>query len=175
MKRFLALVLAALLTACPLPAAVSAAGGGNFFAEMDTVDINFAAFDASVFAKRLTVLCLWSSWCGVFIEKIPDLEVIRKEYAGRVNVVSVLLNAVSSQGDAINEDALEIARKTLKAKDAAFPTIIATPELYAMMNGLNVTVVPTTWFISSGGSILYMAAGALDAGMYRQILDDILR
>ena len=174
MKRLFTLALTSLLVLCPLCSAAATAGWGNFFAEMDTVDINFAAFDASIFSKRLTVLCLWPSWCGVFIEKLPELEAIRKEYAGRVNFVGVLLNAIGSDGSTVNEDALEIARKTLKAKEASFPNIIATPELYAMMNGLDVTVVPVTWLISASSSILYMAAGALDAGGYRRIIDDAL-
>ena len=120
------------------------------------------------------MLSLWASWCDLCAGEIPDLETISREYKGRMNVIGVLLDAISEEGDSINGSALASARKTLSSKGATYPNIIAAPELYQLMNDIGVLVVPTTWFVDANGAILNQTEGARDAEGWRQIIDSLL-
>jgi thiol-disulfide isomerase/thioredoxin len=146
----------------------------NIFASMKTVDMDIKAFDASVFGKRLTMVSFWASWCDLCIREITELEAVRKEYAGRMNVVGVLLDVVREEGTSIDDDALKAARASLKSSRAAYPNIIPPPELFVLMNDIGVTAVPTTWFVDTEGVILYQTSGARDAEAWKKIIEDLL-
>ena len=170
--RLLSIFLAVFLL---LPAGIAAEEKtDNLFAAMNTVDVHIAAFDASVFARRLTMLILWVSGCDLCAGQIPALETISREYKGRMNVVGVLLDAVSGQGDSLEESALVSARKTLASKGATYPNIIATQALYQLMISTGVPVVPATWFVDTNGAILKQTEGARDAEGWRQIINSLL-
>ncbi len=175
MKESLNRLLAALCAMLVLIAAYPAAAAPqNLFALMKTTDLSLEPFDAGIFSKRPTMLYLWASGRGLCIDELPALESLSREYAGRLNLVGVLLNAVSASGKAIDNAALASARKSLDYAGVSFPNIIGTPELYEMMNNLGVSAVPTVWLVDTGGTILYQSVGALGAQGYRKVISDIL-
>ncbi len=158
-----------LLAACPAQAAPE-----NLFAKMNTTDLSIKAFDAGIFSKRPTLLYLWASGRSVCTDELKGLQAISREYAGRMNLVGVLLDAVTQDGRSIDQAALTSAKKSLNAAGASFPNIIGSPELYGLMNSLGVSAVPTVWFVDTGGAVLYQSVGALGADGYRELIDDLL-
>jgi hypothetical protein len=168
-------LLAALCAALVFLAACSAAAAQqNLFASMKTTDLSLKPFDAGIFTKRPTMLYLWASGRSLCIDELAGLETLSKEYTGRMNLVGVLLDAVTSSGSAIDSVALASARKSLDYAGVSFPNIIGTSELYGLMNNFGVSAVPTVWFIDTAGTILYQSVGALGVEGYRKAINDIL-
>ncbi len=175
MKTTLIFLAAALLAVFPFQAGNPArAEAQDLFSSMDTADVYVEAFDASVFSRRPTLLFLWASVSSICAGELPGLEALSREYAGRVNVVGVLLDAVSLDGQSINANALADARDALEAGGAAFRNIVASPELYDLMNDYGVSAAPTAWFVDTGGNVRYQAVGALGEEGYRQLIIDML-
>jgi thioredoxin 2 len=57
------------------------------------VDAGDADFDAAVGTKQLVLVDLWAAWCGPCRMVAPVLERLAHDYAGRVKVVKVDVDA----------------------------------------------------------------------------------
>ncbi len=151
-----------------------AAKAENLFTSMQTTDIFAAPFEAAMFGERPTLMWLWASSDSYCNSELLELEAVSREYAGRINVVGVLLDAVSQDGKSIMDTVLATARNALEERGVSFPSIVASPGLYDVMRYMGISAVPTTWLVDTGGAILYQAVGAMGGEGYRQAIIDVL-
>ena len=132
------------------PEVIIAAQVGNFQAQ--TLDGN--AVDQSIFADaKLTMINVWTTWCGSCVDEMPDLETI----SGQLNdidaqLISVVYDTYDPR-EQINEEMLELAQRIVERTGVTFPTLIPDTQL---MDGLlqGMLGYPTTFFVDSQGNLV---------------------
>lgn len=128
----------------------------------DTVDETiFADYD-------LTMVNIWTTWCGYCIEEMPELEELYAQLPENVNLISICCDADSEP---------ELAREILSTSGVTFLTLEQSEDVYTQLTQY-VVGFPTTVFLDSqgnavGGAQVGMpAGGALDG--YMALIEDRL-
>ncbi len=145
----------------------------NIFTLIEANDLYGEAFDASAFDGTITLLNIWASWCGPCVMEIPYLNEIAEEYAGRMNVVGVQMDAVKNDLTT-DEKALESARALWEKHGVQYRSLVPDNLLIAMTQQAGVSAFPTTWFVDANGYLRYMITGARDADGWRALIDQVL-
>lgn len=101
----------------------------------------------------LTMVNVFTTWCGPCIREIPELEKLKNNMADRgVNVVGIVLDAASDTGSK-NEEAIENAKLLAQQTGASYPFLIPDES---WMNGRlsGIDAVPETFFVDKTGNII---------------------
>lgn len=132
------------------PEVIIAAQVGNFQAQ--TLDGN--AVDQSIFADaKLTMINVWTTWCGSCVDEMPDLEIISGQLKDMdAQLIGVVYDTYDPR-EQINEEMLELAQRIVERTGVTFPTLIPDTQL---MDGLlqGMLGYPTTFFVDSQGNLV---------------------
>lgn len=135
--------------------------------------VPFGAFEAedirgdkpvteAVFADAdVTLVNYWTTWCGPCRAEMPDLAKIAEQSEGRVQVLGVLLDGVTGNDLARDEDAIDAAITLMDASGVEFPVVL--PDAWLMAIGGLVSAVPTTFLIDRDGNVLGYTEGSRTA------------
>lgn len=135
MKRLFAIALALTLVCA---AALAESG----LTEFSTSDMQGNPVDQSVFADYdLTMVNIWTTWCGFCIQEMPELAELKKMLPENVNLITICEDA-DMEGD--------LAKEILSASGANFQTLKPSEEMYSQLLG-EVYAFPTTYFLDSSG------------------------
>lgn len=108
-------------------------------------DMDGQKVDQSVFANYdLTMVNIWTTWCGVCVEEMPYLEKLHKQLPENVNIISIC-------GDASDEK--ELAQQILNKNEITFQTLVDNDALNESLLKY-VTGFPTTIFVDKNGNIV---------------------
>ena len=134
----------------------------------ETTDINGGKVTSEeVFgAHKVTMLNIWTSWCGYCIMEMPELEQMNSELAQKdCAVVGLLLDAYEDSG-------LEDGRQAVADTGVTYTVLLPWD---GCDSDLPVQAFPTTVFIDSEGNIIDVGAvvGA-DIEAYRETIDKAL-
>lgn len=100
----------------------------------------------------LTMVNVFTTWCGPCVREIPDLEKLRNKMADqRVNIVGFVLDAASDSGD-VDREAIETAELLAEQTGANYPFLIPDES---WLNGrlAGIDTVPETFFVDKQGNI----------------------
>ena len=118
---------------------------------------------AELFAQNdITVLNIWTTWCGPCIGELEDLQGIHKSMRQKgVGVVGMMA-----------DDDLETARALMDEFGVAYPVILVPDNLddFFLMKGY-----PTTLFIGKDGTVLSEPVIGAQTARYKTILNELLR
>ena len=106
-----------------------------------------------LFARHeVTMLNVYTTWCGYCYQEMPELERLSQEYAGRdVAIVGLCV-------DAEDEQRIAAAKQMVADTGVTYLNLAGTQDL---SNQLKVTAYPTSFFINRAGeTVLYPMAGA---------------
>ncbi len=117
-------------------------------------DLALRSLDGNVlrlgdFRGRPVVVNFWASWCGPCRQEEPALRAASEAYAGRVQFLGV-----------------DIAESELAARKYESSSPHPYPVGLAIKGGpadFGVTAPPETFFVDSGGKVVALFVGALDA------------
>jgi thiol-disulfide isomerase/thioredoxin len=172
-KTFAFAAVLMLLLSVASYAAASVAPGA--FDALVTTDIYGQAFDASLFSQRLSMVNIWATWCGPCVGEIPGLGVVAKEYAGRLNMIGVLLDGVGGDGTTPDQEALQTARDLFEQNGVEYPCILPTKAFNSIMDASGgVSAIPTTWFVDTDGNIIYQTVGSRSEDDWRALIEEML-
>lgn len=129
-------------------------------------DMNGQKVDQSVFSNYdLTMVNIWTTWCGVCVEEMPYLEKLHKQLPENVNIISIC-------GDASDEK--ELAQQILDKNEITFQTLVDNDALNESLLKY-VTGFPTTIFVDKNGNIVgdiqMGAPGENIVQGYQQLID----
>ncbi len=101
--------------------------------------------DQSIFSGyELTMVNIWTTWCGVCVEELPVLEEVYQQLPDNVNLITIC-------GDAGEE--MELAGKILEESGATFQTLVANESLRSQCLD-EVVGYPTTLFVDRDGRVV---------------------
>lgn len=122
--------------------------------EFSVEDINGEAYTQEMFADYdLTLVNIFTTWCGPCINEIPELQELRDEMADqKVNVVGIVLDSVDESGSPIQET-VDIAKVLAERTGVSYPFLIPDAGyLNGRLTGIN--AVPETFFVDKEGNIV---------------------
>ncbi len=152
-------MLLLVLTACS-----SSSSSGRI--EFQTNTIAGDKIDTSFFSEyKLTMINVWTTWCGFCIEEMPELQEIYEELAKNgVGVIGVA-------ADANNEEALQLARKILKDNGVTYPNLVPDKSLEKDLLS-DLSAYPTSFFVDTKGKL---CGATLVGGTKETYVDEINR
>lgn len=162
-------------------AAESQEAPGNFFLTLDLTYLDGTPFDVSAFDGKPIFLNIWATWCPPCLEEMPHLEELYKEYGDRINIVGLHAEGltVTQEGAFVpNEEKNTLALELKEEMNLTYPLINPDTNLFIIMNvpdyGLQVSVLPTTWFIDGKGTFRNVVEGYRDLEGWKQQIEGFL-
>lgn len=173
-KRLIALALCLLfvLSACgkteirPVENTGSSAAAPQTLS-FETTDLDGnAVSSAELFAAhRLTMVNVWTTWCGYCIRELPDLQTLSETYASQDCAVIGLLY------DGDTDEKCGEARTLMQDAGASYPVLIPWDGADAQ---LGIQAFPTTFFVDSEGNIVGEPILGADLEAYTNRLETLL-
>lgn len=122
--------------------------------EFSMEDIQGEAYTQEMFGEyQVTIVNVFTTWCGPCVREIPDLEKLKDEMSDRgVNVVGIVLDAIGQSGSK-DPETVEKARLLAEQLEVTYPFLIPD-EGYLGGRLLGIQAVPTTFFVDQEGRIL---------------------
>lgn len=111
----------------------------------ETVDVNGKAVTQDILKDYdITMVNIWTTWCGFCVEEMPELQELYKGLPENVNMITIC-------GDAADEP--ELTKEILTASKAEFTTLQGNKDLEKSVLQY-VTGFPTTIFVDSKGNVI---------------------
>ena len=132
----------------------------------ETTDLEGGAVKSSDLFKdsKITMINLWATWCGPCIKEMPDLAELSREYEKKgCRIIGICLDGAEEK-----EEAIQI----LKDNGVEYLNLIAPDNIDDILPS---SVIPTTYFVDSEGTILVnppVQGAAVET--YPEMLDDLL-
>lgn len=157
------------------------------FATVDTPELSnigfFAARDLNnelvteeIFADAdLTVVNIWSTWCGPCVEELPHLGKLSKEMKDSgVQFIGIAADTFDQDILGRDEEMVKIAKKIIKKSKVKYPVLVPDTDLYTgLLSG--VQAFPTTFFVDKDGNLVgEPVMGAMDKDEWKKTIDDVL-
>lgn len=103
--------------------------------------------------KKLTMINVWTTWCGACIDEMPDLEELSKKLTDMdAQLISIVCDTSDSRGE-VEDELLELAQQIVKRTGVTFPTLIPDKALHdGLLKGM--LGYPTTFFVDEQGNIV---------------------
>ena len=132
-----------------------ASGNGPSLTQFTAQDMEGKTVDQSVFADYdLTMVNLWTTWCGYCVQEMPELEKLRQQLPENVNLLTICCDGSTEK---------ELAQKILTESGASFQTLVANDALNQSLVQY-VSGFPTTVFVDSKGNMVGQAQAGVPRG-----------
>lgn len=165
-------------TAEPAEPALSSS---NFFVNLELTYLDGRPFDSSVFDGKPIFINIWATWCSPCLGEMPHLNELAQEYADKITIVGLHSEGltINAEGQFIpDEEKNQVALGVQKDGNFTYPLVNPDKTLLILMNnpeyGLQVSVLPTTWFVDGDGYIRSVETGARDKEDWKTMIDGFL-
>ncbi len=134
-------------------------------------DMDGNAVTSDIFSQsKLTMINVWATYCNPCLREMPDLG----ELAGEYDTADFqLIGIVSDVQENGSEDKLEKAVSLVEKTGADYPHLLLNESLYSALV-VNVSGVPTTFFVDENGVVLGAVVGSYDKSVWKEIIDGLL-
>ena len=140
----------------------------NFdFQTLDIMDGNVIKSEEFYKEKPLTLVNVWGTFCGRCKEEMPDLGKLYEDYKDRVNFLGVVVDTNVSMDTNVEE-----AQQIIKDSGVNYKNIMPNPTTEDTL--VNITAMPTTFFVNSEGKVLGGFVGKADKDSLAATIDKLL-
>lgn len=140
----------------------------NFdFQTMDIMDGNVIKSEEFYKEKTLTLVNVWGTFCGPCKEEMPDLAKLYEDYKDKVNFLGVVVDTNVSMDTNVEE-----AQQIIKDSGVNYKNIMPNPTTEDTL--VNITAMPTTFFVNSEGKVLGGFVGKDDKDSLAATIDKLL-
>ena len=140
----------------------------NFdFQTMDIMDGNVIKSEEFYKEKPLTLVNVWGTFCGPCKEEMPDLGKLYEDYKDKVNFLGVVVDTNVSMDTNVEE-----AQQIIKDSGVNYKNIMPNPTTEDTL--VNITAMPTTFFVNSDGKVLGGFVGKADKDSLAATIDKLL-
>lgn len=140
----------------------------NFeFHTIDIVNGNTVKSEDFYKEKPLTLVNVWGTFCGPCKEEMPDLAKLYDEYKDKVNFLGVVVDTNASMDTNVQE-----AQQIIKDSGVNYKNIMPNPTTEDTL--VNITAMPTTFFVNSEGKVLGGFVGQADKDSLAATLDKLI-
>lgn len=140
----------------------------NFdFQTLDIMDGNVIKSEEFYKEKPLTLVNVWGTFCGPCKEEMPDLGKLYEDYKDKVNFLGVVVDTNVSMDTNVEE-----AQQIIKDSGVNYKNIMPNPTTEDTL--VNITAMPTTFFVNSEGKVLGGFVGKADKDSLAATIDKLL-
>ena len=140
----------------------------NFnFQTMDIMDGSVIKSEEFYKEKALTLVNVWGTFCGPCKEEMPDLAKLYEDYKDKVNFLGVVVDTNVSMDTNVEE-----AQQIIKDSGVNYKNIMPNPTTEDTL--VNITAMPTTFFVNSEGKVLGGFVGKADKDSLAATIDKLL-
>ena len=140
----------------------------NFdFQTMDIMDGSVIKSEEFYKEKPLTLVNVWGTFCGPCKEEMPDLGKLYEDYKDKVNFLGVVVDTNVSMDTNVEE-----AQQIIKDSGVNYKNIMPNPTTEDTL--VNITAMPTTFFVNSEGKVLGGFVGKADKDSLAATIDKLL-
>lgn len=140
----------------------------NFdFQTMDILDGNVIKSEEFYKEKPLTLVNVWGTFCGPCKEEMPDLAKLYDEYKDKMNFLGVVVDTNVNMDTNVGE-----AQQIIKDSGVNYKNIMPNPTTEDTL--VNITAMPTTFFVNSDGKVLGGFVGKADKDSLKATIDKLL-
>lgn len=140
----------------------------NFdFQTIDIMDGNVIKSEEFYKEKALTLVNVWGTFCGPCKEEMPDLAKLYEDYKDKVNFLGVVVDTNVSMDTNVEE-----AQQIIKDSGVNYKNIMPNPTTEDTL--VNITAMPTTFFVNSEGKVLGGFVGKADKDSLAATIDKLL-
>ena len=134
-------------------------------------DLDGNAVTSDIFSQsKLTMINVWATYCNPCLREMPDLGELAGEYDTAEFQLIGIVSDVQENG---SEDKLEKAVSLVEKTGADYPHLLLNESLYSALV-VNVSGVPTTFFVDENGVVLGAVAGSYEKSVWKEIIDGLL-
>ena len=137
------------------------------FHTMEIMEGNVVKSEDFYKEKNLTLVNVWGTFCGPCKEEMPDLAKLHEEYKDKVNFLGVVVDTNASMDSNVEE-----AQKIIKDSGVNYTNIMPNPTTEDSL--VNITAMPTTFFVNSEGKVLGGFVGQQDKESIAATIDKLL-
>lgn len=137
------------------------------FHTMEIMEGNVVKSEDFYKEKNLTLVNVWGTFCGPCKEEMPDLVKLHEEYKDKVNFLGVVVDTNASMDSNVEE-----AQKIIKDSGVNYTNIMPNPTTEDSL--VNITAIPTTFFVDSEGKVLGGFVGQQDKESIAATIDKLL-
>lgn len=119
-----------------------------------TSDINGNTYTKDIFKNYdLTLVNVFTTWCGPCVEEMPELEKFKKEMKKKgINVIGIVYDTLLGNGQ-IDQGAIETAKLLQKRANLTFPLLLPDEtEMNGRLKGID--SYPESFFVDRNGNIV---------------------
>lgn len=122
---------------------------------------------------KLTMVNVWTTFCGYCLTEMPDLMKLSEEFADRgFQVVGVVGDTMNSRGEG-DLGQIRLARKLAEETGASYSHLMLTPDLALALK--DVQAFPTTFFLDEEGKTVGKAVvGARSYSDWKELIGSAL-
>ncbi|MCI5643030.1 MAG: TlpA family protein disulfide reductase [Peptoniphilus sp.] len=117
--------------------------------------------------KPITLVNIWGTFCGPCKEEMPDLAKLYEKYKDKVNFLGVVVDTNVSMDTNVEE-----AQKIIKDSGVNYTNIMPSPTMED--NLVNISAIPTTFFVNSEGKILGGFVGKADKDSLAATIEKVI-
>lgn len=140
----------------------------NFdFHTIDIVDGKVIKSEDFYKEKPITLVNIWGTFCGPCKEEMPDLAKLHEKYKDKINFLGVVVDTNANMDTNVEE-----AKKIIKDSGVNYINIMPNPTTED--NLVNITAIPTTFFVNSEGKILGDFVGKFEKEKLEKTLDKLI-
>ena len=150
----------------PRPLKEEASDGAFISFETTDLDGNTVKSEDLFAGHKVTMINIWTTWCGPCVEEMPGLEELNKELAGKNCQIIGICDDTADDIQAIEE-----AKAILKEKGVTYTNLVQTEE---MRDQLPTSVYPISYFVDSEGRVLASPELGANLNAYSARIDKIL-
>lgn len=120
--------------------------------------------------SKLTMINVWATYCNPCLNEMPALGEIAASYdRADFQILGIISDATVTS----DQDTLDLAQSLIDKTDADYTHLLLNEDLYYGML-LEVTAVPTTFFINSDRQIIDTVIGAMEKEDWEAKIEGLL-
>lgn len=120
--------------------------------------------------SKLTMINVWATYCNPCLNEMPELGELVQEYdTSDFQLIGIVSDVLEGQ----DEDALAYAADLVEETGADYPHLLLNESLYGGLL-VEVSAVPTTFFLNENGEVLDVVVGAMDKSHWKEKIDGLL-
>ena len=120
--------------------------------------------------SKLTMINVWATYCNPCLKEMPALGEIAASYDTSEFQILGIISDVTTTSD---QETLDLAQSLIDETGADYTHLLLNEDLYYGML-LEVSAVPTTFFIDSGGKIVSTIVGSMEKEDWEAVIEDLL-